>query len=834
VRGANGVVVVTTRRGKNGPPQISARVEGSLSQPTKITHYLDSYQTALLFNQAQINDNAASPSSGFKPRFTDADLEAYKTGSDPIGHPNVDWRKVLFKNFSQQYRANIDLSGGSPRVKYFVSVGYLFQNGMLNDFSKNQGVNSNYFQRRTNYRSNLDINVARGLDMRVDLYGNFAQVNLPKAGSPFSEPFNVNDDVFYDYSAFALLAPFAYPVYNPDGSYGYSKWAQQGGIAGNRYDANNVVGRLTNYGYQRTNENNINSVLSLKQDLGVFGSGLRGLSVLGRVSYTSNYNYNRRMTRGGFPSFIYYPTSDTYEPRDINVFRTGPFALEYRANSTSRTVNLQAITEYDRTFGKHHVSGLALYNRNSVTAQNSNSVYNFIPNNFLGYSVRLGYDYDQRYLFQFNAGYNGSDRFSASNRYGLFPAVSAGWNIAEEGFFKRVAPTFDVLKIRGSYGLVGNDALGSGYSYYYQQNYANNNGLSQPNFGTTSTPYGGIVEGTLANNNVTWEKEKKLDVAVEFRLLRNSLSGSVDYFRNERYDILTTRGTVSGIFGQGLPPVNLGRVRNQGYELELGYQSPPARNFSYFIKGQYSFAKNKILFQDEPQNQYAYQNFTGKSIGQVRLYEFIGFYTADDVANREVARSATGALPGDLKYKDLNGDGVINGFDQAVTGYPSLPNTTYGVSLGARYKGLSFSVLFQGSRNFNVSAASEAIRAFAANLTEVHNHAWTPELGDAALYPRLTLIGGSISDGASNPSTFWQISGNYVRLKTAQINYDLPTSWMRKVGIPAARLYVNGSNLLTWTAADKLYDFDPEITLGSTRTPYPPQRLMNLGLSVTF
>lgn len=833
VRGANGVVVVTTRRGKNGPPQITARIEGSLSQPTKITKYLNSYQTASLFNQAQINDNAASPSPTFKPRFTDADLQAFQDGSDPYGHPDVNWRKVLFKDFSQQYRANIDLSGGSPRVKYFVSGGYLFQDGMLNDFGTAQGVNSNYFHKRINYRSNLDINVAKGLDMRVDLYGNFAQVNVPKVGTPFSNPFSANDDPFFDYSAFNLLAPFAYPVYNPDGTYGYSKWAQQGGIGGGSYNVNNIVGRLTNYGYQRSNENNINGVLSLKQDLGVFGDALKGLSATGRLAYTSNYSYQRRNTRDLFPSFIYYPETDTYEPRDPNVFRTRRFILEYNGGSTSRTVNLQAIINYERAFGKHHVSGLALHNRNSVTARNDDNIYNFIPNNFLGYSVRLGYDYDDRYLFQFNAGYNGSDRFSANNRYGLFPAVSAGWNIAEESFFKRAVPVVDMLKLRGSYGLVGNDALGSGYSYYYQQNYANGNGVSQPNFGTNSTTYTGVVEGTLANENVTWEKEKKLDVALEFQVLKSSITGMVDYFSNERYDILTRRGTVSGIFGQGLPPVNLGRVRNRGVEVELGYQSPLSRDFSYFIKGQYSFAKNIILFQDEPRNQYDYQNFTGNSIGQQRVYEYIGFYTQADLANAEVAKPASGAQPGDLKYKDLNGDGIINEFDRSVTGYPNLPNTTYGVNMGLRYKGFSFSALFQGASNFNVSAVAEAIRAFGANLTEVHTRAWTPELGDNASYPRLSLLGG-ISDPLANPSTFWLISGNYIRLKTAQVNYDLPTSWVRFVGIPAARIYANGSNLLTWTVADKLYDFDPELTLGSTRTPYPPQRLYNLGLSVTF
>ncbi|RZL07551.1 MAG: SusC/RagA family TonB-linked outer membrane protein, partial [Hymenobacter sp.] len=437
VRGANGVVVVTTRRGKDGPPQISGRVELGFSQPTKITHYLDAAESARLYNQAQINDNEFNPSPGFKPRFSDADLELYRNGKDPFGHPNVDWRKELFREWSQQYRANIDMSGGSPRVKYFVSVGYLYQNGMVKDYSSDQGVNNNYYQKRYNYRSNLDINVAKGLNARVDVYGNFAEVNIPNVGSPFGY-----NDLFYDYSSFATLAPFAYPINNPDGTYGYSKWSRD---VNSSFNVNNVIGRLANYGYNRNNENNINGVVSLNQDLGVFGKALKGFSAKGTIAYTSNYYYTRSMTRDAFPSFIYTPavtdpntgavvTAENYEARDPNLYRTRRFFLGYNGRSTTRVVNLQAILNYDRTFAdKHHLYGLALYNRNSNTAASPSSdaairaVYNFVPANFLGYSFRLGYDYADRYLFQFNSGYNGSDRFSSNNRYGFFPAVSVGW-----------------------------------------------------------------------------------------------------------------------------------------------------------------------------------------------------------------------------------------------------------------------------------------------------------------------------------------------------------------------------------------------------------------------
>jgi TonB-linked SusC/RagA family outer membrane protein len=864
IRGANGVVVVTTRRGKEGPPQISLRLEGSLSQPTKLPNYLNSFQSASLYNQAQINDNAVAPSPTFKPRFSEADLRAYETGSSPYTHPDINWREVLFKKFSQQQRVNLDLTGGTQRVKYFVSLGYLFQDGITKNFSKGQDIDGSYYQKRYNYRSNLDMKVTKSLDMRVDLYGNFAQVNIPVTASPFQR-----NDVFYDYSSFNTLAPFQYPITNPDGSYGYSTWARGGN--GQGIDVNNVIGRLATAGYQRNYESNMNVVLSAKQGLDFL---TKGLSVQGRVAYTSNYVYYRSLSRGTFPSFIYDPSKtndpntpvdDRYEPRDPSVFRLPRLGYDYQGRNTVRVLNLQAILNYDRTFGDHHLSGLALLNRNS-NMENRNTgnpvideLYRFIPNNFRGYSARLGYDYKQKYLFQLNAGYNGSSRFVGAERYGLFPAVSAGWNISEEPFFKSALGFIDQLKFRGSYGIVGNDALGGGFTYYYQQSYsqgqgnmntnntgtANNFGIAAADFGYSPNPTNNVMEGDLANPSVSWEKEKKLDVAVEFGLLNNALTGTVDFFDNNRYDILTRRGTVSQLVGIGLPPVNLGKVNNRGVEVQLNYRRDIGKNVSFSVGGNYSLAKNKIVFQDEPDPQYPYQRLTGNSIGQQRVYRWIGFYKdADDIANSP--KPAVPVFPGDLKYADLNGDNIINASDQSVEGYPALPNTNYGITSSFRYKAFSLNVLFQGASNFNVRGADVVIKAFTANLTEIHTKAWTPELGDDAKYPRLSL-GGGISDAGAYSSTFWYIRGDYIRLKTAQLNYELPIGLTKKLGIGQARLYANGNNLFTWTKLNRLYELDPEISQGgngvanvnngiggTTQIQYPPQRLFNLGVSVTF
>ena len=828
VRGANGVVVVTTRRGKIGAPQISFRGEMSLQQPTIMPEFLNAYDAAVLYNKGRTNDGQA-------PFFTDADLAAYRDHTDPYGHPDNDWKDILFKNFSRQYRGNFDITGGTERVKYFISAGYIFQDGMVKDFGSKVGINNNYYNQRYNYRSNLDMKVTKTTDFRLDLYGNISQINQPQIGSP-----NGWNDVFADYGSIWTLAPWAYPVYNPDGTLGYSQWAKSPGTGGTVYDVNNVVGRLTYLGYTRTFESNMNLVATANQRLDFI---TKGLSLKGTLSYASSYaNPNVTMSGGEFPSFIYDPVSNTYAPRNANTFRVRRLIRGSNNGSTVRNVTAQAFLNYDRTFSaRHHVYGLALFSQNSVTAYSDASAYNFIPNNFRGFTGRIGYDFRQKYIVEFNGAYNGSDRFSEDRRYGFFPAASAGWNISEEPFFKENISFINRMKIRGSYGLVGNDKIGSGFSYYYQQIY--NSSGNQVFFGDpNANPSNGVYEGTLGNPDVSWEKEKKLDLGLELGLFKNKLSATIEYFDNNRYDILTTRSgpnsSVSTVIGQGLPAVNLGKVNNRGIEIELNYADNINKDFSYSIKGTYSVAKNKIIFMDEPAYKFAYQSFTGNAINTQRVYTWIGFYQdADDIAKS--AKPAVAVRPGDLKYADLNGDGIIDGYDTKVQGYPNIPNTTGGLQLSIRYKNFNFGVFFQGAINFNVRGAAEAIQPFGGNFREIHQQAWTPELGNNAQFPLLSFIPG-ISDSRAYPSTFWLIPGDYLRLKTAEIGYSLPAKWVGSLGMKNIRVYTNGYNLFTWTKLNKLYQLDPEINQGSTgtsgtdRVNYPPQRMINFGISATF
>ena len=812
IKGANGVVVVTTTRGKIGPPKISVRSEYGISAPTIWPEYLNAYEAAKFRVIAETNSNNWAPVVGFTPTFSEQDLELYRTGADPYGHPDVDWKKVLFKDFSSQIRSNFDITGGTEKAKYFVSLGYLNQDGIINDFAEKGDLPSNFYHRRINYRSNLDLKVTEMMDLRIDLFGNLGETNNPQLA----------DNIFLDYANWDVSAPFSYPVYNPDGSFGYSLRQRNGNA-----NRNNIVGRLKYNGYNRNNDNNINLISTVNHKLDFI---TKGLSLKGTLSFANTYSYNRDVTRanGSFPSFIYDPVSGVYTPRDATIFRVLPATLTYNSGNTGRNLTVLGILNYDRTFGDHHVYGLALANRTSRTAASNNVAYNFVPENNLGFTGRIGYDFQNRYLFQFNMGYNGSDRFESSRRFGFFPAVSAGWNISEETFFKDHIKFINQFKIRSSYGLVGSDGTNGVYSY--QQLYTLGSGNTS--FGINHTAYPGIAEGALPNNEVTWEKERKFDIGVDFALFKSKITGSVDYFYNRRYDILTSRGTVSTIFGQGLPLVNLGETENKGYEIELGFKDNIGQDFSYGLRGTYSVANNKILNRDESPTNETYRLLTGKPIGSTLLYKWIGFYTeAEARANSPVASPAP--RPGDLKYADLNGDGTINSSDQFATDFSNFPPITYGLTLNLSYKAFAMSVLFQGSAGNYVRSQGTGIMAFSSQIQPIHYEYWTPEKGDASLWHGAYAT-AQLSNAATYPSTFFSRKADYSRIRSAEVSYTLPNKLVKKLKMESVRLYTNGFNLFTWSKSADFYNRDPELNNGVDAGVYPPMKYYNFGVNVTF
>ncbi|RAJ87975.1 TonB-linked SusC/RagA family outer membrane protein [Chitinophaga dinghuensis] len=812
IRGANGVMVITTRRGKSGKPQLTVRNETGFLKPTRPPKMNDGYTTLSLLREYETT-NMRDPAVKYPTFFAGNNLDYYKDNSDPYMHPNVDWWSELMKKYSMQNRTNFDISGGSDFIKYFISLGYLTQGGIYKNYSANEGYNGNYFYNRYNFRSNIDIDPTKDLHVRVDLSGRFGTTNEPN-----DKAFGAGGTIF-QYLWDGQLSAFGYPIYNENGTLGGTL------STGTKM---NPVAILKYAGYQRSFENNFNVVTSATHKLDFITPGLSA-NVL--VSLASDYNFARSLTRANNEILMYYydAVAEAYKPVVNNLYRMGKLSSSGGYRGSARKLNLQGSLNYGRSFGGHNFSGLLLFNQNTNTSNAWNStdnvVYAGIPANFRGITGRIGYNYKLKYLVDINAGYNGSDRFASSKKYGLFPALGLGWNISEENFFKDNIHFIDAFKIRGSYGLVGSDKIGA-YKYLYEQIYAGGKGY---NFGELPVGYNGTVEGDLGNDQVTWEKERKADIGVDIKMFDGKIGIVADYFDNYRYDILSTRGTVPQPVGVGLPPLNLGRVSNKGYEVEVEYNNR-SHKVQYFVKGQISFAKNKILYRDEPMAKYPWMTQTGKSIGQAFGYKYVGmFKDVEDVFNSPKLITSVpmqNLFPGALKFADLNGDGIIDDNDKLAMGV-NQPRYVSGLSFGFSYKGFDFSTLFQGSFDYviNIQRGSLAYSRPERQSVPFNLGRWTPWTTDVT-YPAL-------ADGQGSPqsSTYWYRRGDYVRWKNVEVGYAIPPSLLKRKMVKNIRVYFNGYNLAL--VYNKLpVAIDPESAMSSSIGEYPQQRIYNVGLQV--
>jgi len=820
IRGANGVILVTTRRGRLGKPIINLRTEMGANIAVKPFSPLNSYDAGILRNEALKND-------GLPLQFTQEDLDLFKSGADPIGHPDINWYKELYRKSSIQNDNNIDISGGTDRVKYFTSIGYLYQNGLFKDIPYKGAmplpdaseIDNNYFFKRYKFRSNVDVDATKSLKFSLNLTGTYAETNSPTVGGLGMQM------VHYEYAN-----QYAYPLYNPDGSFGYANPA----VFQPRDGLNNLAAISSLSGYSREFNNFISANFSANQKLDRI---TRGLSVKGVFSYSMNNTATRSLSRGAIPSFYYNPANSTYTPKDITVFRIAPLSLGYSGNvnnsaglgiTPNRIMTYQGQVNYVRTFGSHAVSALALFNRSSTT---SGAI---APQNFLGYTFRAGYNYKERYIIEGSGAYNGSSNFTSQKRYTLFPAVSVGWNLANENFIANNLKFVDMFKFRGSWGLTGSDDVG-GYQYGYESFYGSG---SAYNFGETSNAFGGIIESQLGNNDVSWATERKTNLGLDFSFFRGKLSGTVEYFDNYRYNILINRSTIPSAYGvpiASLPPVNLGAVKNKGFEVELSHRSKIG-NLGYNLKGNFSFAKNRIIYRDEPNPLYPWQKSTGLPVGTFKQYIWTGqFYTTEEVADTKVAKPAGVVKPGWLKYKDLDGNGIINNDDMAYTGNPNVPNTVIGLTIGFEYKGFSISGLLQSNLNAESSTGFDMAVPFKVQLQPLHQNRWTPETASTATFPALTTnFAGSYMNPNGNRSTFWSVSTNFLRLRSAEIAYQVPQNFTQKLGLSAVRIYANGYNLFTFSNFYKKYQYDPELADQTNSFVYPTTRLVNMGINVTF
>ncbi len=804
IKGANGVLVITTRRGKTGKPQVNFNTESGIQAAVHKPNFLNAYQVASLRNEALKNDGLAA-------EFTDADLEHWRLGDDPYGHPDVDWYNTIFKDNAYQVRNNVDIQGGSEKIKYFVSTGHFYQTGQLRNFSTGtyEAPDNNYAYQRFTFRSNLDMQATKDLKLRLDITGRIGNTTEPHiATSPLSTVYS-----------FQRLPPYAEPLLNPDGSY---PWAFR---SRNTFYETSLIGRLALQGYDKTYRNEFNILFSADHNLDFI---TKGLSILGRMAYAGDVSYDRSLSRDNIPAFYYNPVNNTYTIHSNGLYRLEPLTLTNTSanNVSNKTVNALAKLNYDRTFGSHHTYGLLLYNLNDATLGTGTT--EVPPVRSSGLTFRAGYDYKQRYLLEFSGAYNGTSQFVGKKTKGFFPAISVGWNVAEEPFIKKNFKFLDLLKFRGSFGYGGSDAT-RGNTYKTEQIYAAGAAATNYFFGETPNTFTTIQEGSLGNIDITWEKRRMTDVGVDAQLFGGKINLTADYFYDYRYDQLFTKDDVLKIIGVALPFTNSAITENKGWDGQIGYNDKIGQ-FGYSLGFTFSTAKNKIIYQGEATPRYPYLAKTGLPIGQGFGYNALGFFQTQ--AEVDAYAHLADAKPGDIKYEDVNADGVIDQQDFRAIGKPNLPQTVLGTTLGFNYKGLSLNVLFQGSFDYSYRIATAGVIPFQGNLQESALGRWTPENAASATFPRLSsnLAGPS---SPSNFSSFWLVDAKYIRLKSVDIGYVLPKSWLAHVKIKSARIYVSGYDLYTWSNFD-LYSQDPEIaSLGSAGT-YPVQKVYNLGLQVGF
>ena len=809
VRGANGVILITTKRGKEGNAKISFSTSTGIQMPTKLLEFADSYQYASFYNEAQQNDGVDPSSYKFQPEV----LEAFRTHSDPILYPDTDWLDYLLKNGAMQSQHNVNISGGVEKIRYFVSMGAYTQEGLFKTFDA--GYDFNFDFKRYNYRANLDFDLTESTLLSVNLGGRVEDKNTPIS----------NEDQNQLFRQLYWATPFSGPGV-VDG-----KWVQTNAD----YVPSPGSDGLSPYygkGYNSKSTNVLNLDLVLQQQLDFV---TKGLSFKVKGSYNSSFSHTKTRSSSK-PTYTPIQTDDG----TIEYMKSGDDSQLGYGESFDKGRNwyAEASFNYDRKFGNHTIGALALYTQSKTYYP---SQYTDIPSGYVGMVGRITYDWKTRYMAEFNAGYNGSENFAPDKRYGFFPAGSLGWIVTEENFMSNVKNVVNYLKLRASYGVVGNDKY---YVNSVQQRFmyipdSYVLGGSGYNFGTNvSSDKSGAYESTKSNQGVTWEKAYKQNYGIDLAFLDERLKISADVFKEHRKDILVQSETTPAIFGASLPVINMGVVDSHGYEFSVKWNDKVGTDFRYWVNGNFSFARNKIIEKGEvaPNEDYMWE--TGRPVGSRIIRKFWGFY--DETANerykaeygQDIAEHAGGLEPGDVVYVDLNSDGVIDSDDITKAGYTNNPEYVVGANLGLSWKNFDFSMQWTGA--WNTSRLLE--ETFREPLGDTNSKGlllyqfeqrWTPETAATAKLPRATLAHKTNNYKSSD---LFLVDASYLRLKNIEIGYNVNLPLFDRAGVDNCRIYLNGYNLLTFSEF-KLGD--PE-SRTSSRPSYPLTRVFNIGLKVGF
>lgn len=812
VRGANGVILITTKRGAEGKAKISFTTSAGVNVRTKELEFANSYQYASYVNMMRTND-------GNEPLYSDEQLAAFRDHTNPLLYPDINWIDYCMNKAAFQSQHNVSISGGTNNMRYFVSAGLFTQDGMFKQFNLTDDFNFDY--KRYNYRANLDFDISKTTLLSVNIGGRVESKRTPESGEDQNQLFR----------KLYWAVPFA-----------------SAGIVDGKYIKTNADyvtkpgadGLESYYGKgfrnQTTNVLNLDLVLDQKLDFIT-----KGLSIKLKGSYNSSYSTTKIASSS---VATYTPVVD--DKGAITYKKSGSDSqTSYREGDygKGRDWYMELALNYNRKFGNHSVTGLFLYNQSK--RYYPGGTYDYIPTGYVGLVGRVTYDWKTRYLAEFNVGYNGSENFNPENRYGFFPAGSIGWIVSEEPFFAPIKKVVNYFKVRATLGMVGNDNYaGQRFlylpgSYGYGQNNDHNGpgGFFGQNIGNAQP---GAWEATQSNPYAKWETAVKQNYGLDFNILNDHLSVSADYFIEKRRDILRTPDYLPGILGMTLPAINVNKVENKGFEIQAKWNDRIGTDFRYWANFNISFARNKIVFMNEVEQNEPWMYQTGRRINSRSMYKFWGFYdeTADLRYQEEfgipISDHGITLQPGDAVYVDLNKDGKLDGNDATRDiGFTDLPEYTAGLNLGFSWKNFDFSMQWTGAWNVD-----RMLSEFRQPLGDTQNkglllyqyeNTWrSSEDSYTAKFPRITAT--NRKNNFEKGSDLYLINASYLRLKNIEIGYNFDFPFMRKLKLNSCRMYVNGYNLLTFTAFDW---GDPE-SRQSDRPNYPLTRVFNIGLKLGF
>ena len=795
MRSSRGALIITTKNpDAKGGFHLSLTGKFGISSALKSgPNPLSAYQYAYLLNEALLNE-------GKSPLYTYDDFEAYRNGTSPYLHPDVNWKDAIMNNSTTSQAYNLNVTGGGRVAQYFVSLGYYSENGLFKTSDANS-YNTNFKYNRYLITSKVNINVTDEFKVSMSLMGRIEEGN---------QPGGISGTGYSDLLSNVWQTPNnAYPVLNPNGTYG-----------GNASYTQNLYAQTTGSGYISSNTRDVVGTINLKYD---FDKLVRGLSV-GATGNISSQVRNAIVRTKQAQVFQYSITQQGNEAYD----KYGDVSSQtnsYRSVSTYQYMYGKMYVDWERQFGMHGVKASLWGDTRTIL---NNYDLPMIPSNI---GQKVEYNYDNKYFAQAAVTESYYNRYDNGRRWRTFWAVGLGWDISKEKFME--ASKIDQLKLRATYGHTGNGIDNAGY-FSYLKRYNEDGGFWYSN-GTSMSNGGSVSEiSPLANTLLTWEKGRKVNVGLDLTLLKNRLTLSADYYNDYYYDILQSRGKSIQLLGIAYPAENIGKTRYYGLETQLSWQDHIGK-VNYYVSANWSMEQNKRLFMDEQYVPYDYLKMTGQPTGTIYGLVATGFLTAKDIADGyPVMNGFNNIQAGDVKYKDMNGDGEINEFDRTVIG-GDKPTCYFGIDLGFEWKGLEVTALIQGAYNRDLYNSDRTLlegfqvigQSYGQAYTNLLNR-WTPETAETATYPRLTAGGNMYNYGNNWNSSLFVQNGNYIRLKNATVSYKLPENFCRNyLGGLRVKIFVQGQNLLTWSRT-RLQD--PEVTF----TSYPLQRTITTGINLNF